>query len=246
MDPFTFAFITDVQIGAGSPNGLRGEDSDKSRFDRAVDFVNKAGVDFVIFGGDQINVEDSEEQLDVFLESAGRIEMPWYGVAGNHDQSPTYLEHEDVPVRFTLNHKGCYFVGYDAWSVRGNAGPEPQKKEISWLTEQLRAAPADARFRFVVTHWPLFMHHPDEEDSYWNMPNRHELLELFKEHNVDCILSGHLHHDIDTVWSGLRMISAAATSVPLHYPEEMAFKLVTVFDHGFSMRRVSVAVVDTN
>ena len=32
-----------------------------------------------------------------------------------------------------------------------------------------------------------------------------------------------------------------STSRPLFYPEEVAFKMVTVFDGGWSARRVSVA-----
>ena len=90
-------------------------------------------------------------------------------------------------------------------------------------------------------HWPLIVSYPEEEDSYFHMPNRHEIIDFFVEQQVSCVLAGHLHQDVDINWKGIPMITAMTTSRPISYPEEVAFKLVTVFDGGWSARRVSVA-----
>jgi 3',5'-cyclic AMP phosphodiesterase CpdA len=235
---FTFAFITDPQIGNSSPDGHEADNSDRARLDRAVDYVNANDVDLVIFGGDQVNVGESVEERDVFLASAARLNVPWYGVSGNHDQHPVYLDHEATPNQFTLDHKGCHFIGFNATAIRGDLDEPVQEAEWVYLREALAAMPADATHRFVIMHWPLFTQHPDEVECYWNMPNRHELVQLFKEHDITCVFSGHWHQDIDFTWQGVQFITSIGTCCPLQYAEETAFKLVTVFDDGYSVRRV--------
>ena len=87
-DVFSFAFIADSQIGMNSPSGLYGPGSDKERLDRAIAYVNDNEVDFVIFGGDQINNaddEDTDAQLDVLQESLSALTVPYHGVIGNHE-----------------------------------------------------------------------------------------------------------------------------------------------------------------
>ena len=59
-DVFSFAFIADPQIGMNSPSGLCGPGSDKERLDAAIAYVNEKEIDFVVFGGDQINEADDE------------------------------------------------------------------------------------------------------------------------------------------------------------------------------------------
>jgi hypothetical protein len=88
--------------------------------------------------------------------------------------------------------------------------------------------------------WPLFNYHPREEDTYWNMPNRDKLIDLFKRNKVSCVLSGHWQQDIDAIWNGISLIMSVGTSLPLQHPEELSFKIVTVFEGGWSVRRVSL------
>jgi 3',5'-cyclic AMP phosphodiesterase CpdA len=239
MAHFTFAFITDPQIGMQSPNGLLADDSDKARLDNAVDYINDRDIDFVLFGGDQVNRGESEEERDIFMASASRLSAPWHGVSGNHDQNDVYLTHDGAPNRFAFSHKDCFFAGFNATTLRGDLGEDAQKKEWDFLNDTMGSIPESTRQRFVVMHWPLFTQHPDEDECYWNMPNRHELISCFKENRIDCVLSGHWHQDIDIVWQGVRLITSMSTSRPLQYTEETAFKLVTVFDDGFSVRRVN-------
>ena len=247
QDVFSFAFIADAQIGMNSPSGLEGPASDKERLDRAIAVINDSDVRFVIWGGDQINNAAGEQavaQLDVFEGCLSRLSVPHYGVIGNHEQGdPTqswpYIE-RGLPIRFTFSYERAFFVGINALWLRGDVGEDYLKQEWDALEAAFAEARADCEQRFVVMHWPLFSVHPAEEDDYWNMPNRAELIDVFKKHHVSCVLSGHWQQDIDATWHGIPLITSIGTSLPLQYPEELSFKIVTVFEGGWSIRRVSV------
>lgn len=245
---FSFAFITDPQIGMNSPSGLRGAGSDKERLDAAIAYINANEIDFVVFGGDQINNADNEDtdpQLDVLEESLSGLTVPYYGVIGNHEQGDPskqwkYIERQ-LPVRFSITHKNTFMVGVNSSWLRGDFGDKYQEEEWRYLTTKLSRKPVDCAHCFVVMHWPLLNYHPGEEDTYWNMPNREKLIDLFGQHDVSCVISGHWQQDIDACWRGISLITSVGTSLPLQYPEELSFKVVTVFEDGWSVRRVSVA-----
>ncbi|MAE61957.1 MAG: hypothetical protein CMJ49_11455 [Planctomycetaceae bacterium] len=246
-DVFRFAFITDSQIGMNSPFGLDGPGSDKARLDSAIAHVNANEIDFVVFGGDQINDADTEEtdaQLDAFETSVAALKVPHYGVIGNHEQGrPSgtwkYIE-RGLPVRFSMTHKSLFMVGAHGTYLRADFGEENWQAEWDCLETALSGAPAGCEHRFVVMHWPLMNYHPGEAESYWNVSRRGKLIELFKRHGVSCVLSGHWQQDIDANWQGISLITSVGTSKTLQYPEELSFKVFTVFEGGWSARRVSV------
>lgn len=169
------------------------------------------------------------------------LTVPYYGVIGNHEQGdPTqswkYIE-RGLPIRFTISHGNAFFVGINSpWLMRGFGG------EWEYLESQLSEAPTNCKHRFVVMHYPLFNYHPLEEDSGWNMSNRdrNKLIDLFKRYNVSCVFSGHWHQDINACWHGISLITSVGTIRSHQYPEELSFKVVTVFEDGWSVRRVAV------
>ncbi len=243
---FSFAYITDAQLGA-TCFGLHRPGSASINLDRAIHYVNKSSVDFIVLGGDQIHQGEgslTDQQITAFERSIAKSKVPYYGVIGNHEQGDPdkkwkYIE-RGLPVRFTLTHENMYMVGFNCSWLRGEFGDKYQMDEWDYIETQLKKAPAECEHRFIVMHWPLFIQHPEEEDTYWNMPNRHSVLDLFKKYNVSCILAGHRHHDINTTWNGINIITSIGTSTPTDYPEELSFKIVTVFEGGWSARRVSV------
>ncbi|MDP7398451.1 MAG: metallophosphoesterase [Lentisphaeria bacterium] len=250
MTPFSFAYITDPQIGMNSTWGVRGPGADRNRLNAAIEFINTNDVSLVIFGGDQIHStcnERTAEQLDVFEECVATLDVPWYAVAGNHDQlapaeSSPYVE-RGLALRFSMSHENASFIGLNASWLRGDFEEQCEDEEWAWLEKEFAAIPADCTHRFVISHWPLFSLHPGEEETYWNMPNRERVIELFKSNNVSCLLSGHWQQDIDANWHGIPLITSVGTSAPLQYPEELAFKVLTVFDDGWSCRRVAVGAM---
>ena len=243
---FSFAYITDAQLGA-TCFGLDRPGSASIYLERAIHYVNESNVDFIVLGGDQIHQGEgslADQQLDAFERIMAKSSVPFYGVIGNHEQvNPEkgckYIE-RGLPVRFTLSYENMYMVGLNCSWLRGEFGDKLQQKEQDFIETQLKKVPADCEHRFIVMHWPLFVLHPGEEDTYWNMPNRKSILNLFKKYNISCILAGHRHHDFNTKWGGINTIASIGTSAPSDYPEELAFKIVTVFKGGWSARRVSV------
>ena len=243
---FEFAFITDPQIGMNSPSGLDGPESDRQRLEAAIRYVNENDIDFVIFGGDHINEAASKEQLKVFQQCLAQLTVPCYGVAGNHDQidpsdgpSP-YLEQVGMQ-RFAFSHKQTFFMGLDAACWRGDFGVDLQRDESKQFESMIVQADPSCVQRFLIMHWPLIVKHPNEEDTYWNMPNRREILDSLKKHRISCVICGHWHQDIDADWEGVRLVGSIGTSRPIQYPEETSFKVFTVFDGGWLARRVSVS-----
>lgn len=249
-DVFKFAFITDAQLGMNSPGGLEAFGGDKLRLDRAIAYANdpEHEIEFVVLGGDQVNNFCSEEQAEKEFSalelSLSTLTVPYYGVAGNHDverpgDEPQYIQ-RGLPVHFSMAHGNSYFVGINSVWLRGRFGEAQQEEEWDYMESQFAAAPADCKHVFVVMHWPLFIAHPDEPETYWNMPNRARIIDVFKKYNVSCALSGHFHQDIDARWHGISLITSIGICAPLQYAEERSFKIVTVFPDGWSTQRVSV------
>lgn len=242
---FSFAFIADPQIGLNSPFGLEGIQSDKARLERAIEYVNESDVDFVVLGGDLIHAADSQEQLDIGLECLAGANVPVYGVPGNHDQhdprvKPSIYLEQGAPSGFSFVHKKAFFLGFNDTRLRGDYGEELQEQEWELLRKCFAEAPAECDHRFVFMHWCLFVKHPAEEDTYWNMPNRRQIVEFFRSQRVSCVVSAHWHQDLDAGWNGIHLLASVGICRPLQYPEETSFKIITVSRDGWSARRVAV------
>ena len=69
--------------------------------------------------------------------------------------------------------------------------------------------------------------------------DHHEPAQI-KRHDVSHVLSGHWHQDMDVRWRGISVITSTSISMPIQYPEEASFKIVTVFSDGWSVRRVAI------
>jgi hypothetical protein len=77
----SFAFIADLPIGMNSPNGFKSPNSDRTRLEFAIQYINKNSIDFVIFGGDQIDECDSLKQWNTFTECLPDLKVLYYGVS---------------------------------------------------------------------------------------------------------------------------------------------------------------------
>lgn len=163
---FSFAFIADPQIGMNSRWGLKGPSSDHKRFEAAVQYVNEADMDFVILGGDYVCGPDEQKQLDVFMSTLAKLQVPYYGILGNHDENdprdkPSPLAELGPLNGFSFYHKGSYFLGINATHLRGAFGPELQQNEWDKLQSSLSQIDPECRQRFLIMHYTLFYDHPD-------------------------------------------------------------------------------------
>jgi 3',5'-cyclic AMP phosphodiesterase CpdA len=189
--PFVFVVVSDPQIG------MKETSADRDLFARTAAALNAlrgtSRPAFVIIAGDMINDPKIEAQVAAYDEVRKTINYPVYTVPGNHDAVPS------APARFSFEQQGCLFVGLDSnlWNA---ADPAPAKEQFDWLEAQLRDR---NRYRhvFVIQHFPVYLHDPQEKDDYYNtaMRWRPRLLELFESARVTAVVSGHLHR-YTTLW----------------------------------------------
>lgn len=201
-DAFTFAVFGDRT--GGPPEGV-------AVLAEAVREVNLFGPDLVMTVGDLIQGYNEETQwlrdCSEFREIMGRLDMPWFPVAGNHDiywrgeGAPPPGEHETAyerhfgPLWYAFRHKRAWFVVL--YSDEGN--PETGEKSISkpasqrmspeqlaWLEETLELA-REAPHVFVFLHHPRWIGRNYGDD--WERVHR----VLAAAGNVKAVFAGHIH-----------------------------------------------------
>jgi hypothetical protein len=202
-ESFTFAIFGD-RTGTHDPVGSM------KILNRAISEVNTLGPDMVLNVGDMINgINPRQEwiaQMEEFTGAMGRLSMPWFPVAGNHDvywrskESPKN-EHEAefekyfAPLWYAFEHKGCWF--FALYSDEGNpeTGYKDSKtpasqimsdRQKTWLKKMLIKA-KDAKHIF------LFQHHPRWTGGLYgdDWDNVHEI--LVDAGNVSAVFAGHTH-----------------------------------------------------
>ena len=228
---FVFAVVADPQIG------WKDEAADREQFARVAAALNalkgQSRPDFVLFAGDLVNDEKSEAQLSALETIRKSLNYSTYSVPGNHDPQPA------APARFSFEHQGCLFLGLDSGLWRAEKA-EPAQEQLAWLEEQLRARDR-YRLVFVLQHYPLYLHDPEEKDDYYNTPLawRGRLLKLFESTRVTAAISGHLHRNTTGWHRGMALLvtpSALANndSIP------PGFRLIEVNSAGFAEAFVPV------
>lgn len=208
---------------------VEGFEWDAARYSDAIAAANALRPAFVVMGGDMIDDPHSETQLEALLEiTAGLdpdIAMRW--VPGNHDiafdtVTPTRASidaYRNVfgPDYYSFDHGDTRFVVLntividhpeqviDEW--------EEQLAFIQWEAE--RATEAGSQV-VLLGHHPLFIHKPDEADTYWNLPRKRRriVLDLAHRAGVRNAFAGHWHRNAIGRDGDLEMV----TSGPVGYP----------------------------
>ena len=188
---FSFAFVGDPQIGAGStPEDIEG-------WDKTLDTIqNEMDVDFLFSAGDQVNTADDEEQYagylsDVFSSLASVTTI------GNHDsRSTAYNEHFNLPNEST--EYGETEAGTDYWFVYNNTlfmdinSNDMDTAEHRAFMEEAIAANPDVTWKTVIFHHSVYStaSHTEDDDI---LQRREELPPVFDELGIDVVLMGHDH-----------------------------------------------------
>ncbi len=254
---FTFAILGDRT--GGTEDGLL-------VLEQAVTDINVFKPDMLMTVGDLVQgycLQDRWEfEARRFNKIMGRLDVPWYPAAGNHDvywrgEGRPINEHDDDfekyfgPLWYAFEHKNCWFIVLYTDEGDPNTGEKTYAKtecrqfsndQLSWLKNTLEQAAA-------AKHIFLFMHHPrwltESYDDSWKPV--HNM--LVNAGNVSAVFAGHFHQmKFDGNFDGIDFYRMGVTGAGITevYPEKGYldhFNLVTVRDDDFSVAVLPVGSV---
>lgn len=215
---FTFVQVSDTHVNADAKGAAY-----NARYEEVVRRVNALKPAFVMHTGDALEYY-SKQNADLFLKISKKLTPKFYVVPGNHDvgnkpglsgqitgqKNGAWIDAVGYD-RVSFEHEGCVFIGLNA--ALFNSGLPGEKAQWDWLTSKLEGA--KGKRVFVFQHYPVFESKPDEESGGYNNidePARSKLLRLLKEHEVEAVLSGHLHRLNESHFDGISFVTTPATS----------------------------------
>ncbi|HEY9785006.1 MAG TPA: hypothetical protein V6D17_06345 [Candidatus Obscuribacterales bacterium] len=210
FQPFAFGYVTDAHLATGRADTYKLLQESQLFLQDVVKSLNNERLDFVIFGGDQVEgpgKDDSNWQL--FLDVAQSLSAPWNFVLGEADlmgpgvvdkmrtygpdwkgkgieTKTPYWSHDPLG--------GVHIIGLDT-SRRDATYGEISNKQLEWLKDDL--ARHQRRFTIVFSHHPLLAPPPYDGGPPWDDYITHqgasarEVLGTSKY--VRLAVNGHLH-----------------------------------------------------
>lgn len=188
---FSFAFVGDPQIGAGTTA------SDIEGWNETLDTIQKdMGVDFLLSAGDQVNSNSNEEQYAGYINDAFSS-LASVTTIGNHDSgNAAYNEHFNLPNESTT--LGQTNAGTDYWFVYNNTlfmdlnSNDLSTAEHKEFMEAAIAANPGVKWKTVIFHHSVYStaSHTNDSDV---IQRREELPPVLDELGIDVVLMGHDH-----------------------------------------------------
>jgi serine/threonine-protein phosphatase CPPED1 len=237
----TAAYADRDMIVAPTPR-TRGWAWDAERFTAAVAAANRLQPAFVVMGGDMVDDSSDVEQYTAVRQIAEGLDgIPIHWVPGNHDCADDSLvptagslaRYRDRfgPDRYAFAHGDTAFVAINTVVLdHPERVADELDAQVAFLEESLcEAVQRGARHVIVFGHHPLFTHHPEEPDTYWNIPSRQrrDVLRLLHTFGVRVYFCGHWHRN-GGGWDG--DLEVAVTG-PVGYPlgrDPSGFRIVDV------------------
>ncbi len=174
IDPFRFAYMTDIQTG----------------IDTVTDLYDRMNTDpdirFVIAGGDLVERGDRDE-LVLVQEMLQVLDVPFFSTNGNHELWASDSDWEQlVGVRnFHFVFKGAHFSFAD--SASATLDPSVYDRLEPWL-EQARD-----EVHVFATHYPPFDPIGIREGGFRSRKEAAKLYSMLAAGNVDALFCGHIH-----------------------------------------------------
>lgn len=232
-----FAQISDAHYSTAKTNtSYRLTAESEELLDDAIDQINETpNINFVMFTGDMINTPFQRELMS-FLPHANRLNVPWYGVLGNHDVCVGGFLSKRVYFDILNSHnknfnfpktyysftpkKGYKVIGLDSIiDTRITANGQIDQAQLKWLDKELSRSKNDIVLIFL--HTPLV--EPLHSESH-KVLNSDEVLKVIgKYKNPIAIFSGHYH---TTKVTQMKNVLHVSTPSLVSYPN--AFRIVKI------------------
>jgi len=270
---FRYAVISDTHIRpsgeSSSPWKTNLLTNDRARW--VAHTINAHCPDLVIHLGDIVHpvphLPTYGSASKVAREIMGSLAPPCYFVPGNHDVGdknnptvPSYIINDDYindfhryhgPTFQSFDHGDIHFVIINSLVL--NSGLTQEAEQRDWLEADLDEH--RGRRIHVFSHYPPYLHKPDEPSNYDNLdqPARRWLLDLIEEHKVDALFAGHVHQffykrhgetDIYNLLSTCNLRQDFANLFRVEAPEEygrndaakLGYCIVDVYEKGHVAR----------
>ena len=207
---FRFAFLTDIHLNtANDGERIKG-------FKKALDKTKELNVDFIITGGDQVDISGMSSKalsregadnlytlLKQTLDSSG---LTYYPTIGNHDRywdtAIGFVNGDELfkkyfkESHYTFERNGVRFFILNSVESGGKTGYVIGDEQMEWIKSNLRDI--DTKTPIVVsTHVPFYsLYYPLVENKYVFVDvisNYKEVIKTFETHNLEIVLQGHQH-----------------------------------------------------
>ncbi|MDR0560681.1 MAG: metallophosphoesterase [Prevotellaceae bacterium] len=213
-----FAYMTDVHLKYNNVGNCF------AGFQQALDTAQKRNVEFIVFGGDCLDMNEygtSLERADSlyvsFKSFLDKTPVKTYPAIGNHDRffnnEKGYNEGDELFKKYfkesyyTFEHKGIRFFVLNSVQAgeSGSAGYHVGTQQMKWLHDCLQTVSPETPI-VAVTHVPVY------SISEGGFTNGKELLKAFENHNLKLVLQGHIHLYEEIYSQKIWYVSAGAVS----------------------------------
>ncbi|MBT0476757.1 3',5'-cyclic-AMP phosphodiesterase [Morganella morganii subsp. morganii] len=206
--------ITDTYLFAGETDTLLGINTLHS-YHAVLDAIVKQQLpaDLIVATGDLVQ-DQSTRAYQRFTDGIARLPAPCVWLPGNHDYQPSMAQELAAagisPSKQVLLGDQWQILLLDS-QVQSVPHGELSDDQLIWLDNCLAQQPD--RHTVVMLH-----HHPLASGCTWldqhSLRNSHMLAEVLTRYqNIEGILCGHIHQDLDVMWNGIRMLATPSTCV---------------------------------
>ncbi len=206
VKPFSFAFVSDVHLTTGVADTHILFNESQLFLQDAVKTINNLNVDFVVFGGDNVETPGKDEQnWNLFLDVMQTLNCRWDFILGESDlTSPVASEkmrmfgpdwkgrgfENGVPYWSYNFANNVHLIGLDTSKANSKSG-QVSSDQLTWLKSDLESHPS--QFTMIFSHHPLIVPHPYDDPGDYGIVNGAEVREvLATSPYVRLALSGHV------------------------------------------------------
>lgn len=206
--------ITDTHLFAGEHETLLGINTYRS-YHAVLDAIQaqQEAFDLIVATGD-LAQDHSLEAYRHFSRGIRQLDAPCVWLPGNHDFQPAMVdalaEADIAPSKQVLVGDKWQIILLDS-QVFGVPHGELSDYQLEWLERCLKNQPE--RFTLLLLH-----HHPSPSGCTWldqhSLRNAHSLAAVLARYpQVNTILCGHIHQEMDLDWHGRRLLATPSTCV---------------------------------
>lgn len=236
FDPFSFVYICDSHLSVREPDsGYKLLQESQLFLQETIKAVNLLKPDFVIFGGDQVElIGANESNWQLFVDLVQSLNSPWSFVLGEQDVSgktppdkmrtfgPDWKGQglgNNTPYWSMNPVPGIHFIGLDSSLPNSNTG-YISKEQIAWLKSDLAAN--QSSFTTIFCHHPLLPPSPYDGGPPWDeftMANGADVREIIGVNkDVRLVVNGHLYLNKVQLEQNVYHVSCAGLAVyPCQY-----------------------------